>query len=125
MNLFRDWQSPQPAHDLEVLEAHEDWLIHILDTLGNGLTYHDHPHLVSECLERVQRGLYQFIHHEVPALDFELDAEQRQAHHGMLRSLEELAERHARGEQIGSQLLERLQHWLSSHCHVLHHQTLQ
>lgn len=105
------------------LEAHEDWLIQVIDTLGHSLHRPESRHHVQHCLENLQQGLQRFFAEEpviFAHLGRPLSEEHRLAHRQLLLRLDELSRRHARGESIGHELLQQMQQWLMDHCGQLH-----
>lgn len=127
MNLFRNWSSYQ-LHGAQLLEAHEDWLIQTVDTLGHGLQRADGHELIADCLEQLLHGMQQFISEEFEALaeiGHVISQEQHEAHAELMLRLSELSCRHQRGEAVGSELLTHLQHWLQTHCTAVSGHPLQ
>ena len=128
MSIFPAWNY-QGLHGFEMLEAQEDWLIQLTDTLGNCL-HHQQAHqeyLIHECLQLLGHGLRQTLQQEERAfaeLGHQVDILHRTAHQQLHLVIETLSERHERGEAVGEHLLRQLQDWLLEHCGQFHTETL-
>ncbi len=116
-------------HGLELLEAQEDWLIQLTDTLGNCLHHHAQcsNYVISECLQLLGEALSTTLQQEEQAfaeLGHQVDMLHRTAHLQLCLVIETLSERHARGEPVGEHLLRQLQDWVLEHCGQFHTESL-
>lgn len=127
MSILPAWNY-QGLHGLDVLEAQEDWLIQLTDTLGNSLHHSPQPGQVTgECLHLLGDCLRHVLEQEEKAfaeLGHQVDSLHRTAHQQLELVVETLSERHLCGQPVGEHLLLQLQYWLLEHCGQCHTESL-
>ncbi|HYQ38194.1 MAG TPA: hypothetical protein VER09_04560 [Pseudomonas sp.] len=123
---FTHWKS-QELRGLAVIEAQRCWLSALTDTLGQHLPQDHAQEAVGECLTQLLSGLLQSLPSEEQAfleLGTPIDEAHLAEHNELCLEVLELIKRHERGDDVGPQLLHRLQAWLGQHCDGTHRAVL-
>lgn len=115
MTGFTPWQA-QGLNGIAVIQAQRSWLGNLTKDLEARPQLDSSRQAVGECLEQLLSGLLQsLVSVEEACLELGNTPEELHVaeHNALCLEVLELLQRHERGQQVGLQLLQRLQDWLA------------